>query len=228
MKSVNFIFDSIYQIVTWVFIACAIAALFYCLSKGNTRGVIWSFVGLICSVVVMIGIIADDHFFRSDTATPVGNRPYVFISETALMEPLIVGDKPVFMFALTNSGQTEAIGRVEDVTFFFSVNPGQRSFDYRSSKPVNFHLVPTEKWSGQIRVEFVLTQEKIKALDARKARLFFYGRIRYGKSAVGNHVLPFCFVYDPEVPLRLARCDDDIEIKQPSERSDNTNSEPSG
>jgi hypothetical protein len=58
----EFLFESVFQVVTWVFIAIAIGALFYYKSNKDTRGFIWSTVALVCFVAVMVGIIADRHF----------------------------------------------------------------------------------------------------------------------------------------------------------------------
>jgi hypothetical protein len=68
MNIQDFLFDSIYQVVTWVCIALAIGSIFYFASKSSNRGVMWSITALLCFVTIMIGIMADRHFFRGDVA----------------------------------------------------------------------------------------------------------------------------------------------------------------
>jgi hypothetical protein len=55
------LFDSFYEIITWVFIALSISAFFYFLSKSQARGMVWSGVALVECVVIMVGLIADKY-----------------------------------------------------------------------------------------------------------------------------------------------------------------------
>jgi flagellar basal body-associated protein FliL len=61
---VPFIVESIFQLVTWVIIAAAIGGIYYFAGKENWRGVLWSCCVLICSVVVMLCIVAQNHFSK--------------------------------------------------------------------------------------------------------------------------------------------------------------------
>jgi hypothetical protein len=64
MNIADFLFDSVYQIVTWVCIALAVGGIWYFASRDNSRGILWAAIALFCSIAIMIGIIADGHFFR--------------------------------------------------------------------------------------------------------------------------------------------------------------------
>src|SRR5438270_8094110 len=57
MKLRALLFDSAYQVVTWVFIALSISAGFFFLGKQNYRGVVWSVVALLICTVIMLGLL---------------------------------------------------------------------------------------------------------------------------------------------------------------------------
>lgn len=62
----RFLFDSAYQVVTWVWIAASISAFFYFASKESGNGMRWSVASLVVSVVVMIALVASQHFIKPD------------------------------------------------------------------------------------------------------------------------------------------------------------------
>src|ERR1700736_4090127 len=63
-RTAAFLFDSAYQIVTWVCIAGSFLAMSYFLSKDNMRGAYWSGVVLLIFVVLMLALLGDRHFFQ--------------------------------------------------------------------------------------------------------------------------------------------------------------------
>lgn len=73
-----FLWESSFNIITWVCIAASLgfALLFY--SKGEMRGFLWSLIALIICTVLMLGVIADRHFFQG----PPKRRPTVERQET--------------------------------------------------------------------------------------------------------------------------------------------------
>src|SRR5438093_229339 len=85
----DFLFDSSYQVVTWVLIALCIGAIFYYAGKDNGRGILWSGIGLLFSIILMIGIIADRRFFKSNhaaisTLARQAGTPHIFFKTTGL------------------------------------------------------------------------------------------------------------------------------------------------
>jgi hypothetical protein len=132
----NFLFDSAYQIVTWVFIALSIGGIWYFVSKGNYRGTLWSVITLACSVIVMIGIMADHYFFRStdspnkEQTASVTERPWIKI-EHRIVRPLTFdvprGSNSVATITLENT--IENVGQSVAVNVFvwqeiIPMNPG--------------------------------------------------------------------------------------------------------
>lgn len=146
----------------------------------------------------------------------IGNlatRPYVFFASTQLVIPSD-RNKPIQVtFDLKNSGQSEAIGSFKDFTYYFSTHPEQREFAYQHSEPIAFSLAPSEQWRGYFLPSFVLSAEKLEALNAGTARLFVYAKGEYRDAAGRNFQLPFARMYHPSVAGNLAICSDDIVFK---------------
>ena len=216
MKMINFVFESLYQVVTWVFIGLTIGGIFYFLSKGNIRGVVWSSVGLICFVVIMIGIVADHYFFRSEAQTAVSSkeRPYVFFEHAQLMKPLASGDRPAITMILANSGPVEATGVVKDISYYLSLDRAVHTLEYHPGAQVTFSLEPTARVTIRFNPKFVLTEEVVKAATEGKVWLFFYARGEYKDATGQTYPLQFCRLYDNDMPGNLINCDDGITFRE--------------
>jgi hypothetical protein len=145
--------------------------------------------------------------------TAATTRPYVVLADTELVTP-VEPDKPVQVrFTLKNTGQTQATGSFTDFTYCFSTHPDQREFAYQPAEPVSFSLAPLEQWSGYFFPTFILSPEKLEALNAGKARLFFYARGEYRDANGKTYQLPFARIYHPEVAGRLAVSPDNVVFK---------------
>jgi len=147
------------------------------------------------------------------TQPEVRERPYVFFKMTKLLNPLAVGEKPTVEFILANSGKREAIGFIRDITYFFDIDPLEESYEYQNSEPLSFSLAPTEEWNGQMRLSFVLSKQKINAIEDGRARLFFFARGEYKDSLGRVYPLPFCRTYDKDMSSNLIMCPDQMTIK---------------
>jgi hypothetical protein len=82
MKLRAFLFDSAYQILTWVFIALSIGAIFFFLSKQDYRGVLWSVVALLICILIMLGLLADRYITEwkaVNVPSPPTDRPWLNI-----------------------------------------------------------------------------------------------------------------------------------------------------
>jgi len=140
-------------------------------------------------------------------------RPYVSFASTQLEVPSD-RNKPIQVtFDLKNSGQSEAIGSLRDFTYYFSTQPKQREFAYQHSEPIAFTLAPSEQWRGYFFPSFVLSAEKLEALNAGTARLFVYAKGEYRDAAGNSYQLPFARMYHPSVAGNLVMCPDDIVFK---------------
>ena len=153
------------------------------------------------------------------------DRPHVFFKMTKLSKPLTVGEKTTVEFILANSGQMEATGFISDVTYYFDVDPPEDSFEHQKSEPVSFSLSPTAEWNGQLRFPFVLTEEKLMAITNGRARLYFFAKGEYKDSQDRVYPLPFCRMYDPDMPGNLIICSNQGTFEQ-KEGSTRTNQGP--
>lgn len=145
---------------------------------------------------------------------PNKDRPYVFFKMARLLKPLSISEKPVVEFILSNSGQMEATGSIKDVTYLFDIYPPEESFKYQNSEPVSFSLSPTEEWNGQLRFSYSLTDEKLAAITDGRAKLYFFAKGVYKDSLGRVYPLPFCRMYDRDMPGNLIICSDKTVFKK--------------
>ena len=148
--------------------------------------------------------------FSPPRAEAAAARPYVVVASTELVIPPD-HTKPVqVVFDIKNTGQTEAVGSFRDFTYYFSTDGEQREFPYQHSEAITFSLAPGEQWRGHFLPTFVLSDEKLEALEAGRARLFVYARGEYQDP--GGRVFPFPFarMYHPVVAGKLAIAPSDI------------------
>jgi hypothetical protein len=68
-KIMRFLFESVYQVVTWVWIAVSISAFFFFASSKSKNGMIDSAVSLFVAILVMLMLIAKKHFWDGDAPT---------------------------------------------------------------------------------------------------------------------------------------------------------------
>jgi hypothetical protein len=143
---------------------------------------------------------------------PVTGRPYVFIKEIGLREPLTAGKNPIIIFTVSNSGSREAYITIKDATGQFEVAPFRDSWEYNPGEQVTFTLAPTAMHVGRIEFPVTLTEEQIKALDDGRARLLFFAWGEYRDEAGQTYPLSFCQLYDKESLYRLTVCPNSIKI----------------
>lgn len=141
------------------------------------------------------------------------SRPYVVVAGVQLVLPDDRSQPVQVLFDLKNTGQTEAIGSMYDFTYYFSTDPRQQEFAYQKSQRTSFRLAPNEQWRGHFLPAFLLSNEKLKALNQGKARLFIYARGEYSDGAGNTYDLPFSRMYHPVVAGFLSVAPDDIVFK---------------
>jgi len=217
MKITDFLFDSAYQVVTWVLIALSIGGFFYFLGKSNGRGALWSAIALFIFIAIMIGIVADRFFFRG---TNKKERPYVIFRATRL-KPLTVGNYPVIEYQLENISKGEVSVLFKYATCQFTQDAKQSSFQSVTSDEVKFTMAPTKVIYGQMRFpKHILVEDEIKALnqEPEQGRLAFYARGEYKDIGGGpRYPLNFCMLYNPYIDGNLIFCDSAITFREPKE-----------
>jgi hypothetical protein len=220
-----FLFDSAYQLITWVCIALSIGSIFYFLGKGYWRGALWAFVILLVSIVVMLGLLADRYivegYTRRAPVTETQERPYVVFRATRL-KPLTAGNYPVIEYELENISKVEVSVLLTDATCQFTQDLKQTSFEYLAGNEPEFTMVPTKRIYGQMRFpKQILTEDQIRALnqEPEQGRLVFYARGEYKDISGGGstYFLNFCQMYNPYIDGNLIFCDPGITFKKPNE-----------
>jgi hypothetical protein len=204
-KIINFLFDSVYQVVTWVWIAVSISAFFYYASKqtGGGRGMVWSAVSLFCSILVMVSLIAKQHFSKPETK----ERPELWIDKTVML-PLEAGKPEKMLMLLKNRGSATAQNILVSGNHYIASScfTGPLPFE-RAEGNVRGTLAPgAEITLVSDLVDRPLNGETIDGLNARANLMFHYGEVKYTDEGGRNYALPFCFMYEPSMPtvMRIA------------------------
>jgi len=172
------------------------------MSVGHRDAGLWT----ACAAVVLtiMGGFAwyQDRLWKNDEARenahPRAKSARVLFVENRLVLPS-QGRGPVAVsFGLMNTGNADAVVRIWDRTYFFSVHPEQTVFSYQSSPPeeVRVPAIPNAIVRGEMRYGFEITPEKLEALKAGKARLFFFARGQYSDGSGEAHPLLFSGMYD--------------------------------
>jgi hypothetical protein len=214
---------SIFLSVLFLAISAILAAIAIASwQKGGYRNYLISlWWGIPAYLLLGVGAVFAYHYYVIKPAKEVArednaarNRPYVFFKLAALKNPLADGEKPVVQIVLANSGQTEAHGKIWDNTFFYEIPPFKSTFNYQPREPINFSLAPGAEMGGELRYDFIMTKEKLEALQSGKARLYFFSRGEYQGEDGTVYPLPFCRMYDKGIAGNLIVCADDVIIRQ--------------
>jgi len=177
---------------------------------------------VIIAIAAVLGFygtqLARDGWTKVFSAKPVEEisavtQPYVVVATTALVIPPDATKPIQVLFDLKNTGQTGATGQFKDFTYYFSTKPEQREFEHQESEAVSFALAPTGQWRGHFLPAFVLSPEKLNALNSGAARLFVYAKGEYRDSNGKSYSLPFARMYHPSVAGHLAMPPDNVTFK---------------
>lgn len=129
-----------------------------------------------------------------------------------LKKPLAVGEKPVIQHVLGNSGQTEALVKFWDNSYYLDGRPFKNTFEYLPYPPSSYNLAPNAEVNGEFRFDFVVTKENLKALQNDTARLYFFSRGEYRDEDGTIYPFPFCRMYDKDMSGDLIVCPDNVKI----------------
>ncbi len=196
-----------YAIGIVVLILGLLSAVFF--SVGHRDAGLW----VTCAAIVLavIGGFAwyQDLLWKKDgaasTTTAVAQRPRVLFVETRLILPTKEGDPVRLAFGLMNTGNADAIFRIWDRTYLFSVDLTASTFAYQPApaQEITVSAIPNAIWRAELRFDFRLTKVTLDALNNGKARLFFYARGEYRDAAGTTYPLPLAEMYDATFPGNL-------------------------
>jgi hypothetical protein len=130
------------------------------------------------------------------TAGPKSAR-VLFVDSRLVRSPN--GSGPAMIsYGLANTGNGDAVVTIWDRTYFFSTHPEETEFPFESSSSENVQVpaIANAVVEGEMRFAFEMSAEKLVALNAGKARLFFFARGQYTDESNAMHQLPFSAMYD--------------------------------
>jgi hypothetical protein len=209
-KILDFLFDSVYQIVTWVWIGVSIASFFFFAGKPSgqrAQGMKWSAISLGLSVITMILLLAKQHFFD---AAPPDERPKegapnlpttpcpeMYIA-SAKINPFVPGQPERFMLLLKNSGDLAArkitIKVATTVRLKFLTGPLDERYVEQGDMVAK--MVPGQEMTLVAQSNSVVTPEHITDVEDGRRLLFHHGIGTYSDELGRDYSFRFVFMYD--------------------------------
>jgi hypothetical protein len=188
----RFLFDSTYQVVTWVWIGLSIAAYFYYLSKDSSRGVLWSGISLAFAALVMIILVASQHFSASGSE----ERPELSIDKA--WPALSVGSPVRVFITLRNRGKRTARHVSAEGSHYLRPKGFKDRLVYEPG-PREKH--PPIAPGGYLMTEAggtdPLTPLQLAALKAQDWMFFTFVNVTYRDGDGESYNLPLCLLYEP-------------------------------
>ena len=130
----------------------------------------------------------------AETAKPAA-RPRILFVENRLILSAKENEPLRLAFGVMNNGNADATVTFKDQTYYLGTDPSQKSFKHQTFPPEEFVVaaVPNAIYRSEMRFDFLLTPEKLAALNSGKARLFFFARGEYRDESTRRthfHFLP--------------------------------------
>jgi hypothetical protein len=215
MNISRFLFDSAYQLVTWVFIGASIASLFYFLGKESKKGIIRSLIGLLVSIIIMLGLLAYRYIVEARTLHTTVVQPekqYVSIVASSLTA-LSVGTPPTLTITLQN-GPGKTTVNFHEVNFLVTT-PTKHLKYAPSGKPEPFTFTPHQKidliWKFD---EWKPSQAQLDAVNDGKNEVYFFVKDCWFSDESGHtEPLDFCRRYNQTVLSHLVYCAYDVKVE---------------
>jgi hypothetical protein len=216
-KIITFLFDSVYQVVTWVWIGVSISAFFFFASNKSNSGMVLSVVSLLAAILVMLSLMAKKHFWDGE-AEKIQQRPELYVSG-ARMTPLHAGQPERVVLGIKNRGNATARNiRLGGGNHFFASSSFTGPLEYQSL-PVDTRpdIGPGEEKSIVSSSSEPLSIDRIKDLQRGELLFFHYAEGDYEDESGATYPIDFCFMYAPLSPTAMRICP---EKYWPKERKD--------
>lgn len=196
-----------YVIGVVVLILGLLSAVFF--PVGHRDAGLWATCAAIVLAVIGGFVWYQDSLWKKDAAAATSlaavRRPRVLFVENHLILPTTETDPVRLAFGLMNTGDADAIFKIWDRTYFFSVNPAETTFAFQPapSEEMAVSAIPNAVWRAELRFDLRLTKDKLEALRHGKARLFFYARAEYRDTVGKTYPLNLAEMYDAAFPGNL-------------------------
>ena len=205
MKILAFLFVSVYDVITWVGIAFFVGfALIYGFQH-NWRGVMWSIALLLCCVIIMIAIRADQHFFQNVAPQKLSRAE---LRAHKAQVKLRAGYPEEVAVAIRNFGDLTATNLWLDGRTYVKPKdfngPLEREGWTRSDSPTD--ILPDTDITVVLLGDRSWTNEGVQMAKRRDILLFHYSEGMYQDEAGNEYPISFCFRYEPGFPL-MGLCD---------------------
>jgi hypothetical protein len=206
-KIIDFFFDSAYQVVTWVWIAISISSFFFFAGKPEGqrgRGMMWSFISLVLSVIVMILLLAKRYFWDSD-GKPI-DRPELS-TERVYVKTLEAGKPEIIMMEIQNRGKLTAHNVTIYSTLVHEYTTFQGPLIHKPTTPeVAASIASGATVTCAFHSTWINTAAAVEAIKSGTIQLFHFGKGHYEDNAGNRYPFDYCFLYDPSSPRSMMVC----------------------
>lgn len=204
-KIKRFLFATVYEVITWVWIGLSIGAYFYNAGNKNASGLRLAEISLVVSVFAMCCFIAKRIFLDAE---PEKKRPELYISGS-MMGPLTPGEPETVLLGLKNRGN--AIARN------IRIGGGNHQFTTSNfSGPLEFKRVDVstcadlgpgpEEDTLLSRSPQPLTERQIRELQEGQTLFFHYAEGEYDDDAGNTYPIDYCYMFNPQSPTVMRIC----------------------
>jgi hypothetical protein len=203
----RFLFASVHEVVTWVWIGLSIGAYFYNAGNKNARGVRLAEISLALSVFAMLCFIAKRVFWDAESDKP-RRRPELYTSG-AMMLPLEPGKPEIVLIGLKNRGNATARN--------IRLGGGNHLFTDKSfSGPLQYELVPVqvredlgsgdEEKTLQSQSPKPISKSEIRKLRDGEILFFHFAEGEYDDDSGNTYPIDYCYMYNRLAPNIMNIC----------------------
>ncbi|MGH9946384.1 MAG: hypothetical protein ACRD6X_04220 [Pyrinomonadaceae bacterium] len=143
--------------------------------------------------------------------------PNIVFGDSRLREPLAVGRKPWVDIVINNTSDVPAEGRFSDTTWIVQppTVPNQLEYAYQGLG-LDFDLAAHQIRSIHFDITYPFTKAEIDALNDGRLLLYIYAKGQYWaeNDSSNRRPLPFCLLYNNDVPGKLVICPKSITISE--------------
>lgn len=219
-KIITFLFDSVYQVVTWVWIGVSISAFFFFASNKSKNGMIGSAVSLLAAILLMLALMAKKHFWDGEADKP-HTRPELY-SHAAWMLPLEAGQPETVLVGIGNRGDATARN--------ICLGGGNHVFTTPEfTGPLVYKHVPVqvrpdigphdkEENSMVSASDQPLSQQQIDLLKEGKELFFHFAEGEYSDDAGNTYPIDYCYMFNPKSPKVMRVCPEKFWPKSRTDR----------
>ncbi len=202
-KIINFLFDSGYQVVTWVWIATSISSFFFFAGKPSGQrgqGMVWSALSLCVAVAVMILLLAKRYFFDTQ------GRPKISLESATIA--FTSNRPPRIAIGVKNRGDLTAhniLWRGADYVTSYDF-PGPLPYSRPDEVDRQRDLIAGAELTAITMHGVPITPAELIGLGSGKLRFWHYTDATYEDKSGNEYPFDICLIYEREMgsAMRIA------------------------